>query len=455
MLSRQQAQDKLSRHGQQHVLRWFDQLDEAGQARLLAQVEALDLPWLERVQNERAAEVDLSRVRPPQRVVRPGHLRDGEAKNRGEAALGAGALGVLVVAGGQGSRLGFDGPKGAFPLGAVSGKTLFQLHAERLLAAGRRHGTVPPLYLMTSEANHAQTVALFEEHGRFGLPKERVLIFRQGQAPAVDEEGKLLLAAKDRLVMAPNGNGGLFSALRESGALDQMRALGVSTLCYVHVDNPLVPSCDARFLGHHLLAESDYSCKAMDKRHPGEKVGHFALLGGSLRVLEYFELSEALAQAMDEGGRPLYGLCNPGHFLWRRSFVEAQAARLDLPFHRAHKKIPHLDAEGRSVQPEAPNGYKFEAFAMDTLAEAERTLLVYCQRDAEFAPLKNAEGEDSPQSARDLMTRLYRGWIQAAGGRLDPPDAPVEISPLYAESAPELAARLPAGFVGHGPTYLE
>ena len=452
---KEQARVRLERHGQGHVLRFWNELDDHGRRRLLDEVEALDLPWLDRVLAHQPEPVDLAEVTPCADVVWLSDAVGDEAVRAGGEALTAGRYGVLVVAGGLGSRLGFDGPKGAYPVGSVSGKTLFQLHAERLLACGHRWGVVPPLYLMTSRDNHEQTIEIFKENEYFGLDPARVMLFEQGLAPAVDRAGKLLMADRDRLVLAPNGNGGLYAALRHSGALDHMDRLGVDTLGYAHVDNPLVPSCDARFVGFHLLRSSDYSVKAMHKNALHDKVGHFALRGGKLCVLEYFELSSELIEATDDRGQPLYGLCNPGQFIWTTAFVRAQADRTDLPFHHAHKKIAHIDAQGRPVKPAEPNGIKLEAFAMDTLPDAGRTLLVECRRDEEFAPLKNPRGADSPHSAAELMTRLYSGWIIAAGGRIVDPGANVEVSPLFAEDASELAARLPGGVDVARDLYLD
>ncbi len=447
MYDRVEAERRLAAHGQQHVMRWFDELDPEGQQRLLGQIAALDLEWLERVQSSDVDAHERGEIAPCQDVVRAGDPQEADARAAGDEALSAGRVGALVVAGGQGSRLGFDGPKGAYPIGAVSGATLFQLHAERLLAAGRRYGRQPSLYLMTSETNHQATVDLFEDNDLFGLPADRVLIFQQGMAPAVDTDGKLLLKAKDRLVMAPNGNGGTFAALRDGGAFDHMARCGVDVLAYIHVDNPLAPTCDPLFVGHHLLRGSQFSCKAIPKTGPAEKVGSFAMVDGRLCIVEYTELPQELAEARGDDGELLFGASNPGLYLWSAEFAAAQAARADLPFHRAFKKIKHMDDQGALVKPDSPCGYKFEAFAMDTLADAETTMLLLLpDRDTEFAPVKNASGVDSPESARRLMSELYGEWIVKAGGRVENAEAQIEISPLFAQDAAELAVRLPAGF---------
>jgi UDP-N-acetylglucosamine/UDP-N-acetylgalactosamine diphosphorylase len=449
-----ELRQRLAAHDQSHVLRFWDELDAEGRGRLTAQLAALDLEWLSRVLVTELAEVRPEEIVPYRDVIRIGDPGEREALAAGERSLAAGRVAALLVAGGQGTRLGFDGPKGAFPIGAVSGKTLYQLHAERLVALGRRYGRTPPLYLMTSDANHEATLAELERARYYGLPRELVLVFQQGLAPAVDERGKLLLEARDRIVMSPNGNGGLFAALAAAGVFAHMRERGVEALSYIQVDNPLSLSCDPRFVGYHLARESDYSCKAIPKVGPHERVGNYGRVRGRLRVVEYTEIPAALAESTDEQGELLFRYANPGLFVWSRGFAEAQAARKDLPFHRAHKKIPNLDERGALVQPAAPNGYKLEAFAMDTLPDAERSLVLECDRDAEFAPVKNASGADSPESARSLMTKLYASWIKAAGGRIAEPAAPIEVSPLFALDAAQMRARLGVDFVVRGPTYL-
>ena len=448
------ATRRLAAHGQQSVLRFWGSLDDGGRARLLAQVESLDLDWLERVFAAEWRAVDPRHIAPPGDVVREGHGQERDAISLGEEALRLGRVGTLLVAGGQGTRLGFDGPKGEFPVGAVSGRTLYRIHGERLLALGRRCGRTPPLYLMTSDANHEAALELFAREACFGLPPDRVRIFQQGLAPAVDDSGTLLLDAPDHVAMAPNGNGGLFAALRDSGAFEHMRSIGVDTISYIQVDNPLSLSCDPRFVGHHLLRQSQFSCKAIRKTSPFERVGSYARVNGRLQVVEYTEIPAELAQRIDDQGELLLSFSNPGLFVWSREFAEAQAARRDLPFHKAHKKIPHLDAGGQLLFPAEPSGYKFEAFAMDTLPDAERSLLLACDRDAEFAPVKNAAGDDSPASARALMTKLYTSWIVRAGGRMVSPGAAIEVSPLYALDAEELQAKLPRGFEVTSDLYL-
>ncbi|MBK8482083.1 MAG: UTP--glucose-1-phosphate uridylyltransferase [Proteobacteria bacterium] len=449
-----EACQRLTRHGQAHVLGFWAALTTAGRLRLLADLDLVDLEALTQAWPAAGPHPGLGGGVEPLREAVP--LPDpGEAQARaaGEQALRDGRVAALLVAGGQGTRLGYDGPKGAFALGPVSGRSLFAMHAERLVALGRRFGRVPFLYVMASPENVAVTRAFFLAHECFGLPPDRVQIFPQGVLPAVDADGRLLLAAPDRLVLAPNGNGGLFAAMEQHGVFAQMREHGVDAISYFHVDNALAASCDARFVGHHLLAESEFSCKSVRRSEPLEAVGCFARRADRLCIVEYTELPARLASARDAAGELLFGHGNPGLFVWSRGFAERQAARRDLPVHRAHKRIAHLDTSGRLISPPTPNAFKLETFALDTLPAADRAIVVACTRDEEFAPVKQASGVDSPESARALLGALHRGWIERAGGVVAP-GARVEISPLYALDAAELASRLPRAFLAQTDTYL-
>ncbi|MBW2732251.1 MAG: UTP--glucose-1-phosphate uridylyltransferase [Deltaproteobacteria bacterium] len=452
MIDKQQALAHLTAHGQQHVLRFFDTLSATAQRSLLMQIEALDLAWLKTALTTPAS-TGTENITPYDAVIRAEDPATQEALRRGEEALERGEVGVLLVAGGAGSRLGFEGPKGLYPLGAVSKRTLFQIHIDRLRAVGRRYGVIPALFVMTSPDNHEETRRYLAENDNFGLPAERLMIFPQGVAPAVDFEGQLLLADKHTLILSPNGNGGLFAAMHDSGAFTRMQSLGVTSISYIQVDNALADPADACFIGHHLRVRSEFSCKAMPKRGPLEKVGNIARVGERLGIVEYYEVPDELVSQRDATGELLFNFGNPGLFLWSVAFAERQAARLDLPIHRARKKLTCVDQEGQLSLPQEPNGLKLETFALDTLADAERTLVYACERDVEFAPVKNGEGEDSPASAQALMTDLFRGWVQAAGGQVEQ-DCQLEVNPLYALDAQELAVRLPKGLKIAKDTYL-
>ena len=291
MWTREIAQAELTTRGQQHVLRFFDELTPDGRLKLLGQLERLDFDWLQRAARARQPQGPRE-IAPYRDLIELDDSKRDEAWRAGEQALRSGRVGVLLVAGGQGTRLGFDGPKGAFPLGPVSGRTLFQMHTERVIALGRRYGRTPPLYVMTSPANHAATCDHFCEHGGYGLAEDRLLLFAQGVAPALSDGGKLLLGDRDSLVLTPNCNGGLFAAMRDSGAFEHMRDSGVDIISYVQVDNPLSLSADPRFVGYHVLHGSHFSCKAIAKLDPFERVGNYALANGKPSIVEYTEIPE-------------------------------------------------------------------------------------------------------------------------------------------------------------------
>lgn len=446
--------EQLRRAGQTALIDRFAQLTPQQRAKLLAQLQAIDFAWLARVWRSTIAEVRPDEIAPYRQAIAIDDPRRDQARARGEQALAKGEVACLLVAGGSGSRLGFDGPKGAFPLGAVSKRTLFELHLDRLLALGKRYGTVPLLFLMTGPDNHQQTLKLFTDNQNYGYPSERLQIFQQGVAPALDEHGQLLLAEPDSLVLSPNGNGGLFAALAACGAYDRMERAGVKAISYIQVDNALSQSCDPLFCGYHLLAGSQYSCKGLKKRSASEKVGVFAKVNGRLTIVEYYEIPAALSAQTAADGELLFGLANPGLFVFDLDFMRAQAARDDLPFHKAHKKIAHISAEGERITPDRPNGYKLEAFALDTLPEASPALVLICEREEEFAPVKNMHGEDSPETARQLMQQRFARWLAQAGVEVAP-GANVEIAARYALDQAELAARLTAGQRFFVDTFLD
>ncbi|QDV36712.1 UTP--glucose-1-phosphate uridylyltransferase [Tautonia plasticadhaerens] len=469
--------DHLARHGQDHVLRFWDDLDSDGRARLSGQLGRLDLGRLGElvdrlvvgtvdeaphpIEPSRVGPVDVRRV--PQtdaeRVARR------HAAERGEAALAAGEVAAVLVAGGQGTRLGFDGPKGTYPIGPVSGASLFQLHAEKLRALGRRYGAPVPLYIMTSPENHRATTEFLDRHDQFGL--EHVRLFVQGQMPAVDASmGKLLLAGKDRLALSPDGHGGTIAALASPAdgggpsCLDDMATRGVRTIYYFQVDNPLAQICDPAYLGLHLLADAEISFKVVEKQRPEEKVGVVVTVDGRAQVIEYSDLPAELAERREPDGSLELWAGSIAIHCFDRGFLERLASGGGrLPFHRALKKVPFLDESGAQVDPAAPNAVKFETFIFDALPLADRWSIVETERAFEFEPLKNATGPDSPATVRQRLSDLFGGWLEQSGARvLRRADGTVpfgiEISPLLALDAAELRQKVDPGLTVDRPIYL-
>jgi UDP-N-acetylglucosamine/UDP-N-acetylgalactosamine diphosphorylase len=464
---------RLTQYGQEHLLRWWGDLDANQRVRLKADIEAIDFDQLHRLIAE-LVERDVPAAPAPEQVgpIEVARLpqTDGEriarrhAAEIGAAALAAGEVAVVVVAGGSGTRLGFDGPKGTYPIGPVSAASLFQIHAEKILARGRRHGKPLPFYVMTSPENDAATVRFFKEHGNFGL--EHVRFFVQGQMPAVDRStGKVLLADRSRLALSPDGHGGTLAALAAPGpaggpsCLDEMRARGIRTLFYYQVDNPLVEIADPAFLGIHRKTEAELSFKVIEKVTPDEKLGVVVTVGGRPQVIEYSDLPAELAERREpEGSLQLWAGSIAVH-IFERSFIERLHGGHDLPFHRAIKRVPCLNSMGVPAEPSEPNAVKFERFIFDALPLAERWTMVETDRTVEFEPLKNATGSDSPATVRQRMSDLHAGWLESAGATVPRrPDGTVpfgiEISPLFALDAAELKSKLEPGMVVEGPIYL-
>lgn len=432
--------------GQGHVFAFYDQLSPEQQADLLADAAEIDLAEISQlnrtlVQGNAAAGIDLSDLAPAPYEALPKNGGDAaawsEAKRLGEEALRAGRVAAFVVAGGQGTRLGYDGPKGTYPVTPVCKKTLFQVFAEKIRAAGLRYGRPVHWFIMTSHLNHAATEEFFCDHGFFGLAKTQVHFFRQGRMPAVGLDGRILLEEKHRIAMSPDGHGGSLRALQRSGAVDLMAREGIEILSYFQVDNPLVRFIDPAFVGWHLKNRSEMSSKMVPKAYAGEKVGHFCAQRGKTVVIEYSDLPQPRQQETDAAGRLRFLAGSIAIHLLDRDFIRRMATGLDaLPFHRADKKIPCLDAAGLPQKPEKPNGVKFELFVFDALPFAKNPVIIETDRADDFSPVKNAEGLDSPRTCAEDQLRQFARWANAGGANIPldatglPPFA-FEVSPLF------------------------
>jgi len=380
-----------------------------------------------------------------------------DARTRGIEALTAGKIGVLLVAGGQGSRLGFEHPKGMYSIGPVSGASLLQIHYEKAVAAARRYGKSVPIYMMTSPVTHDEQVEFLEKHDRFGLPPDDVVLFRQGTMPAVDAKtGNLLLAEKSSVFLSPDGHGGTVAALAAGGAIDHMRRRGIEHLFYLQVDNPLVPIADPSFIGYHLLANSDLTSMAVAKQTPQDRLGVFAMIDGQMQVIEYSDLPDDVAEKRTGDGSLHFWAGSIAVHMFSVPFLERMLALKDaLPFHIAHKKVPYIDDSGKLVEPKEPNALKFERFIFDLLPHAKNPLVVEFREADVFAPLKNAPGasRDTPEYVQQFMIAQHRKWLTAAGTKVAD-NTQVEISPLWALDAEAVAARQDRPTTINTPTYL-
>lgn len=442
-----QALDLLSSVGQEHVLAFFHGLSADDQRRLLEQVASLDWPML--------AELIESHVIKPSSVPLPHRLEPApylpavptgprvekfkQAKSLGQDMIRAGRVAAFTVAGGQGTRLGWDAPKGTFPASPVTNKPLFQLFAEAIHKTGGKYGRPVPWYIMTSPINDAATRAFFADRDYFGLSRENVVFFPQGTVPSFSLDGKVLLESPRRIAVNPDGHGGSLRALHDGGALADMKRRGVEQVSYFQVDNPLVHCVDPLFIGLHAMEGSQMSSKMVVKSHAEEKVGVFVLGDGKVQVIEYSDMPPGLTTATHPDGSLRFNAGSIAIHAISVAFIERlNSGRFGLPWHRAVKKVPYVEVpSGRLVTPEQPNAVKLETFVFDALPLCEKSLVLETLREEEFAPIKNAEGADSPHTSRTLQSERARRWLLARG--IKPPESrPIEISPLHAVDPEDL-----------------
>ena len=405
---------------QSHLLERLDQLSGAQAARFQRDLEQLDLPVLQRLWSIQEECEDQSAPEPPVLVELSDRAVRSDALSRGQALLAEGKVACLTVAGGQGSRLGWDGPKGTFPSGPITGDSLFEQFAGQIERETKRYGQAVPWCIMTSPLNHESTVAFFEQHHHFGLDPSTVHFFTQGVMPSVDREsGKVLLAAADAIAFNPDGHGGTLRALAGSGLLSTLRRQGIEHLSYFQVDNPLVRALDPVFLGLHsgdAVSSGEVTSKAVAKRSADEKVGVFGVQDGQLTVLEYSDLDPEVCEATDVHGKLKFRAGNMAVHAFGLDFLDRLTKGTGLPFHRAIKKVPFFDESTGTVQdPPAPNAVKYETFIFDALPLATRPLVVEAERAEEFAPIKNAEGPDSVQTSQRAQSLRAAKWLTQSG----------------------------------------
>lgn len=438
-------------HNQAHVFDGSESLDRPTLHAFLDQLASIDLEEMNQLLAGEGVDDGAAgaTLQPAPFVARTStearhHRADGEALIRG------GHVAAFTVAGGQGTRLGWPGPKGTFPATPHTKKPLFQLFAEQLTATGRVYGVTIPWYVMTSPLNDAETRAFFEANNSFGLDPDSIMLFPQGVMPAVDEAGRLLLERPGHLAVSPDGHGGSLRALARSGALEDMKRRGVTTISYFQVDNPTVHAIDPVFLGLHAASDGssgEMSSKMVPKCAADEKVGVFCTHGDGVCVIEYSDLDPALAEARHDHGALCFIAGSIALHAIGVAFVErltAEDSSMRLPFHLAKKKVPFWDSRTNTrVEPTHPNGTKFEMFVFDALAFASRSIVLETDRVEEFAPIKNAEGSDSAASSAALQIERAARWIESTGGRVPRTsdgavDASIEIQASTALEAEDL-----------------
>ena len=397
----QEAYEKLEKYGQLHVLKYYEELSGYEKEELLSQIGNTDFEMLG--QCSRKEELNpRGRITPIEVMQLPEiEQKREEYTKTGLDAIRAGKVGAVLLAGGMGTRLGSDAPKGVYDIGLTKEVFIFQRLVENLMDVVRQAEAWIPLYIMTSDKNHEATTAFFQEKNCVGYNPGYVTFFMQDMAPASDYNGKVYMEEKWKMSTSPNGNGGWFLSMVKWGVVDKIREAGVEWLNVFAVDNVLQRIADPCFVGATIATDSAVGAKVVRKNAPDEKVGAVCLEDGRPSIVEYYEMTEELMDAKDEQGEPAYNFGVILNYLFREKDLEEIVAR-KLPLHIVEKKIPYLDENGMLIKPDSPNGYKFEQLVLDMIHELDSCLPYEVVRNYEFAPIKNKTGIDSVESARQL-----------------------------------------------------
>ena len=400
----EQAKEKLKRYGQEHLLKYYDELSDTEKEALLSQIEAADMDVPEACRHS-AEPAPRGAITPLSAMQIPEIEAQREAFTAtGLEAIRSGKVGAVLLAGGMGTRLGSENPKGMFNVGLTRELYIFECQIHNLLDVVHSAQTWIHLFVMTSDKNHEKTVSFLTEHDFFGYNREYVHFFQQETAVATDYRGKIFLEAKGRLSTSPNGNGGWFISLKKAGLLELVHREGIEWLNVFAVDNVLQRIADPCFVGAVIQKNCVAGAKVVRKNDPHEKVGVICLEDGRPSIVEYYELTEEMAQAKDENGVPAYYFGVILNYLFGVAELERILER-KLPLHVVEKKIPYLGDAGETVKPAEPNGYKYECLVLDMIHEMENCLPFEVEREKEFAPIKNMTGVDSVESARALLEK--------------------------------------------------
>ena len=400
---------KLKKYGQEHLLNFYDTLDERKKDELLKQIDEIDFELINSLYSKTKDIVKNEDVKiEPMSFVDKSKLNDKYKyyEEIGKKAIKEGKLAVVTMAGGQGTRLGHSGPKGTFDIGLDSHKSLFELLCDYIKEESRKFDVQIPWFIMTSNENNADTIEFFKKNKYFGYEKN-IYFFIQGELPMIDTEGKILIGEDGLIKEAADGHGGVYESLIKSGMVQKMKERGVEWVFIGGVDNCLVKMVDPVLMGIAIDENVTAAGKSVVKANPHEKVGAFCKKNGRPSVVEYSEITDEMAEATDENGNLLYGeshiLCN----LFNIVAIE-RMGNTPLPYHVAFKKATYIDKDGNKIVPDSPNAYKFEAFLFDAFGEVDNMVILRVKREEEFAPVKNATGVDSPETARKLYNDFYK-----------------------------------------------
>ena len=398
----EQAKEKLAKFGQEHVLKYYDELSEESRQELLAQIDATDMSILESCKHKE--ELSKKGVITPLAAMELDEIAANKESftATGLEAIRAGKVAAVLLAGGMGTRLGSDNPKGMFNVGLTRQLYIFECLVNNLMEVVRQADAWIHLFVMTSDKNNDATIAFLKEHDYFGYQAEYVHFFKQEMAAATDYEGKIYLEEKGKLSTSPNGNGGWFISMKNNGLLELIHSEGIEWLNVFAVDNVLQRIADPCFVGATIQKNCVVGAKVVRKNAPDEKVGVMCLEDGRPSIVEYYELTEELMNAKDAKGEPAYNFGVILNYLFKVADLEKMMEN-NMPLHIVEKKIPYLDEQGQLVKPETPNGYKFESLVLDMIHQMDSCLPYEVVRNKEFAPIKNKTGVDSVESARALL----------------------------------------------------
>jgi len=449
-------------HKQEHILRFWDELDDRRKDILIEAIEAINFDLLEKAKTLLLKnKVSKRTISPPEVVKIPETetemKEEKEAREIGEKCISQSKVAVFTAAGGQGSRLGIDYPKGMYPVTPIRKKSLFQVHAEKILYIEKKFNVIIPWIIMVSRTNKNETVDFFKSKGFFDLNSHYVKFIEQGIFPAIDNNGKIFLQDKYKIFLSPTGHGGTFSALRDSDTISWLKELSIEEIFYFQVDNVLVKILDPVFIGRHVKKNCEMSSKCV-LRAPKEKIGIFVLQDGKPSVIEYSEIPGG-DNRYDNSKDFMAG--NIAIHMLNVRFAEDESINgLKLPFHLAHKAILFINEDGKWVKPEMPNGYKFETFIFDALRDTVNTVVMEVKREEEFSPLKNKSGENSPTTVLRDQNRLFASWFESSG--VDVPYGDnhiliykIEVSPLFASSREDFVNKIDKTIFIDKDTYIE
>ena len=399
----QEAIKRLKEYGQNHIVNLLENLDETKKQELIEQINRIDFQQIMELYENTKKEIEFkeSKIEPVPYLdkAKLTNEQKEELEKLGAEIIKNNQYAVVTMAGGQGTRLGHTGPKGTFKLDVYGkGKYLFEILADNLQEANRKYGVVINWYIMTSKENNADTVEFLEKNNYFGYDKSKVTIFKQSELPLVDTEGKILVGKDYKIKEASDGNGGTYSSLRASGCLSDMKEKGIKWVFIGSVDNALLKMVDSTLLGMAVKNNVQIASKSVVKANPQERVGVFCKMNNHPKVIEYTELPKEMATETDEDGELLFG---ESHIMCNLYTLEALEliSNKNLPYHSAHKKASYIDENGNFIKATEPNAYKYEAFIFDGFAFFDDISILRGRRDEDFAPVKNKEGEDSPETA--------------------------------------------------------